>query len=56
MVVGGLRENLHGAGPREYHGGGAYFNGEYVKVSGLGSKKQAQVLQAAKTGELPEEP
>ncbi len=56
FVLDGRRLNLHGAGTSYYHGARAYFNGEYVKVSGLGSKKQAQVLQAAKTGELPEEP
>jgi uncharacterized protein YecT (DUF1311 family) len=56
FVLDGRRLNLHGAGPSYYHGARAYFNGEYVKISALNSKKQAQVLQAAKTGELPEEP
>jgi hypothetical protein len=39
---------------RLYHGARAYFDGEYVKVGTLNVKAQAEVIKAAKTGEMSE--
>ena len=44
-----------GANTSHYHGLRAYFNGDYVKTGKLAPKAQAKVVQAAESGELPEE-
>jgi len=42
-----------GANTGFYHVMWAYFDGKFVKVGALNAKQQAQVLKAAKTGEVP---
>lgn len=56
FVLRNRKLEVLGAQTSNYHGARAYFDGEYVKVRSLDVKKQSQVLQAAKTGELPDEP
>ncbi len=53
FVLRSQKLEVLGANTSHYHGARAYFDGEYVKVRSLDAKQQTQVLQAAKTGELP---
>lgn len=44
-----------GANTSHYHGAHAYFDGHYCKVASLDEKRKAAVIQAAESGEVPEE-
>lgn len=46
---------ITGANTSHYHGARAYFDGSYVKTGAVTAKQQAQVLKAAKSGQLSEE-
>ena len=51
----GKKLTLIGANTSYYHGARAYFDGDYVRVNRLSDKRKAQVLKAAKSGEIPEQ-
>ncbi len=42
------------ANAQHYHGKGAYFDGDYIKVGRLDEAAKARVLKAAQTGVVPE--
>lgn len=55
FTLRGRKLEVIGANTGYYHGARAYFDGAYVKVRALNAKAQARVVNAAKTGELPEQ-
>lgn len=44
-----------GANTSHYHGVHAYFDGHYCKIASLDDKQKAAVIQAAESGQVPEE-
>lgn len=55
FVLRAKKLEVIGANTGYYHGARAYFDGDYVRVEALSAKQQAKIVNAAKTGELPEE-
>ncbi len=55
FILRDRRLEIIGANTSYYHGARAYFDGDYVKTDTLNAKEQARTVQAAKTGEFPEE-
>jgi len=55
FVLSDKRLEINGANTGYYHGARAYFGGSYVKVKALDAKAQAKIVNAAKSGEVPEE-